>query len=137
MTYQQVRSQYPSYASWCQKESNKESSWEQARFASWLNEQENIDEKAEVTRDPKEVPKEPVQARGGARSSRRRTVDAIMEDEIVEQERLEAAIKVKKEEKESNRLVQEQVLAALNQLNQRIGQLEGQASSASSNAGSF
>ncbi|CAK0895531.1 unnamed protein product, partial [Prorocentrum cordatum] len=121
MTYQQVRSQYPSYASWCQKESNKESSWELARFASWLNEQENIDEKAEVTRDPKEVPKEPVQARGGARSSRRRTVDAIMEDEIVEQERLEAAIKVKKEEKESNRLVQEQVLAALNQLNQRIG----------------
>ncbi|CAK0870312.1 unnamed protein product [Prorocentrum cordatum] len=137
VTYQQVQSQCPSYASWCQKEANKESSWELARFVSWLNEQENIDEKAEVTRDPMEVPKEPVKARGGARSSRRRTVDAIMEDEIEEQEKLEAAIKEQKEEKESNLLVQQQMLAALNQLNQRIGQLEDQASSASSNAGSF
>ncbi|CAK0871003.1 unnamed protein product, partial [Prorocentrum cordatum] len=119
MTYQQVRSQYPSYAAWCQKGANQESSWELARFASWLNEQEIIDEKAGVTRDPKEVPREPDKARGGARSSRRRTVDAIMEDEIEEQKKLEAAIKVQKEEKESNRLVQEQMLAALNQLNQR------------------
>ncbi|CAK0903376.1 unnamed protein product, partial [Prorocentrum cordatum] len=126
MTYQQVRSQYPSYAAWCQKEANQESSWELARFASWLNEQEIIDKKAGVTRDPKEVPREPDKARGGARSSRRRTVDAIMEDEIEEQEKLEAAIKMQKEEKESNRLVQEQMLTALNQLNQRLGQLEGQ-----------
>ncbi|CAK0829393.1 unnamed protein product, partial [Prorocentrum cordatum] len=112
MTCQQVRSQYPSYASWCQKEANQESSWELARFALWLNEQEIIDEKAGVTRDPKVIPQ--------------KNGRPIMEDEIEEQEKLEAAIKMQKEEKESNRLVQEQMLAALNQLNQRIGQLEGQ-----------
>ena len=134
LTYQQVLSQHPTYAGWCKTEKNAGSSWELVRFVSWLNEQEVVRTRQEVTKDPKEVPTEPPKARGGARSSRRRTADLIMEDEIKEQEKQEAAAQ---EEKKANQLVQQQVLIALNQLSQRMERLEAQPSSASSYAGSF
>ena len=129
MTYQQVLSQHPSYAAWCKAESNPGSSWELVRFVSWLNEQDAVSTKQEVTRGPEEAPKEPQKARGGARSSRRRTADAIMEDEAEEQEKQEAAAQ---EEKKANQLVQQQMLTALNQLSQRLERLEAQPSSAGS-----
>ena len=145
MTYQQVLSQHPTYADWCKMEKNTGSSWELVRFVSWLNEQEVVRTRQEMTRDPKEVPTEPPKARGGARSSRRRTADVILEDEIEEQEKQEAAAQEEKkkqeaaaqEEKNANQLVQQQMLTALNQLSQRLERLETQPSSASSTAGSF
>ena len=134
LTYQQVLSQHPSYATWCQTEVNAGSSWELARFVSWLNETEVVHAKREVTRDPKEVPSEPQEARGGARSSRRRTADTVMEDEAEEQEKQETAAQ---EEKKANQLVQQQMLTALNQLSQRLERLEAQPSSAGSTDGTF
>ncbi|CAK0887957.1 unnamed protein product [Prorocentrum cordatum] len=64
LTYQQVLSQHPTCATWCKTEVNAGSSWEMARFVSWLNEQEVV---------------------------RARTMDVIMEDQLEEQEKLEAA----------------------------------------------
>ena len=133
LTYQQVLSQYPTYAAWCKTEVSAESSWELVRFVSWLTEQEKFRAKQGMTKDPKEV-LEPPKARGGARSSRRRTADAIMEDETEELEKKEAAAQ---EEKKANQLVQQQMLAALNQLNQRLERLEARLNSARSDAGSF
>ena len=77
---------------------------------------------------------EPLKARGGARSSRRRTMDVMMEDELEELEKQEAAAQ---EEKKINQLIQQQVLTTLNQLNQWLEKLEGQPSSAGSTDGSF
>ena len=128
LTYQQVLSQYPTYAAWCKTEVSAESSWELVRFVSWLTEQEKLRAKQGMTKDPKEV-LEPPKARGGARSSRRRTADAIMEDEAEELEKKEAAAQ---EEKKANQLVQQQMLTALNQLSQRLERLEAQPSSAGS-----
>ena len=87
-----------------------------------------------MTGDPKEVPTEPLKARGGVRSSRRRTMDVMMEDELEELEKQEAAAQ---EEKKANQLIQQQVLATLSQRNQQLEKFEGQPSSASSTAGSF
>ena len=82
------------------------------RCVSCLNEQETVQARQEMTRDPKEVPTEPPEARGGARSSRRRTMDVMMEDVYQELEKREAAT--------------QEVLATLTQLNQRLEELEGQ-----------
>ena len=125
MTYQQVLSQHPSYAAWCEAESNPGGSWELDRFVSWLDEQEGALAKQEMTRDPHEVPPEPPRARGGARSSRRETGDAVMEDETEDQEKREAAAQ---EEEKANQLVQQQMLTALGQLSQRLERLEAQPS---------
>ena len=82
------------------------------RCVSCLNEQETVQPRQEMTRDPKEVPTEPPEARGGARSSRQGTRDVMMEDVCQEMEKREAAI--------------QEVLATLTQLNQRLEELEGQ-----------
>ena len=134
MTYQQVLGQHPSYAEWCKTEMDPGSSWKLVRCVSCLNEQETVQPRQEMTRDPKEVLTEPPEARGGARSSRRRTMDVMMEDELEELEKLEAAAQ---EEKNANQLIQQQVLATLTQLNQRLEKLEEQQSTTSSAAGSF
>ena len=86
-----------------------------------------------MTRDHAEVPVEPTRARGGARSSRRRTVDTLMEDELKE----EAEQAADQEERAANRQVQEQMLTALGQLNQRLERLEEQQSTTRSTIGSF
>ena len=66
-------------------------------------------------------------------SSHRRTVDTLMEDELRE----EAERAAGQEEKAANRQVQEQMLTALGQLNQRLERLEARQSSAGSIDGSF
>lgn len=118
-TYHQVLDQHPSYAVWAQKEANAESSWELNRFVSWLNEAQVIKTEEQMTKGLK-APVEPVQARGGARSSRRRTSDVLMEDALEE----EAKQAARQEEQTANRQVQEQMLTALGQLNQRLERLE-------------
>ncbi|CAK0796441.1 unnamed protein product [Prorocentrum cordatum] len=62
------------------------------------------------------------------------TMDVMMEDELEEQERLEAAAQ---EEKNTNQFIQQQMLTTLSQLSQRLEKLEGQPSSTSSNGESF
>ena len=89
------------------------------------------EEVTEMTKDPVEAPAEPARARGGARSSRRRTADVLMEDELEEEAKLSAT----QEELAANRQVQKEMLAALGQLNQRLERLE--APRAPSSADSF
>ena len=104
------------------------------RFVSWLNEQKVVQTPEQMTRGHAKVPEEPAEARGGARSSRRRTVDAMMEDELEAEAKKEAA---DKEEKASNRRIQEEMLTALGQLNQTLEKLETQSRAPSSAAVSF
>ena len=68
--YQQARGQHTSWTAWCNAEVSPGSSWERDRFVSWLNEQRSVQPRQEMTRDSKGVPREPLEARGGARSSR-------------------------------------------------------------------
>ena len=109
------------------------SSWQLVRCVAWLNGAKVVHPEKEMTRDHMEVPAEPMRARGGARSSRRRTVDTLMVDEREEEARQAAD----EEEKETDRQIREQMLTALGQLNQRLEKLEGQQSAASSAAGGF
>ena len=130
MTYQQVLSQHPSYAARCRTESGPESSWQLARFVSWLNEQEAVPAEQEMTRDPTRVPPEPLRARGGAGSSCRQTGNTTLEDETEDQEKEKAAAQ---EEKGADQLVSRKWMrAALNQINQRLERLEARQSSAGS-----
>ncbi|CAK0839942.1 unnamed protein product, partial [Prorocentrum cordatum] len=117
LTCRQVRIQCPSYAEWAQKEASTDSSWELTQCVSWLNEMKVVQEMA---KGPVEAPVEPTRARGGARSSRRRTMDVMMEDELGE-ETLRSA---HQEELTANRQAQKEMLAALGQLNQRLERLE-------------
>ena len=104
LTYQQVRDQHPEYMDRCKAETGPGSCWQMARFASWLGEQAVRSPGQGMTGDPREVPGEPTQARGGARSSRRRTMDP--------------------EQESSNQLMQQQI--KLDQLIQRVNKLEAQ-----------
>eukprot|EP00959_Pyramimonas_sp_CCMP1952_P268171 5607080-Pyramimonas_sp.AAC.1 len=127
LTYQQVQSQYPPDAEWAQKEANTESSWELNRFVSWLNE---VKVAQEMTNGPVEAPVEPTRGRGGARSSRRRKMDVMMEAELDE----EALLSAHQEELTSKRQVQNEMLTALGQLNQRLERLEAPRAPSSSDS---
>ena len=61
-------------------------------------------------------------------------MDVMMGDELEELEKEKAPAQ---EEKEAHQLIQQQMLATLNQLNQRLERLEAQPSSAGSTDGSF
>ena len=91
MTYQQVLGQHPSYAVWCETEMNPGNNWKLVRCVSCINEPETAKPRQEMARDPREVPTEPPEARGGARSSRQEAKEAMMEDVYQEMEKREAA----------------------------------------------